>query len=225
MHLLSVLFPETCYACGAEGTLWCSSCAQKLQAQPTMSRCGFCHQRAQHSSLCSTHHNAMPFISFQRIFAYTPLLRKTIQQLKYYNQPQLAELLIASIMPHLQPLPKQFLICPLPSPAKRTAKRSYSHTELLAHFLSKATGQPTYTLLQNKNNRPTQVGLSKVQRRKNLQGAISLDYPRNICLDSIPILLIDDIITTGSTFLEAAHTIIHRHPQQQLYGLALAQNK
>ena len=96
-------------------------------------------------------------------------------------------------------------------------KSGYSHTALLACELSSATIKPIYNSLRS---------MEKI----NYSGK-SLDYrlknPRNFKYSfksDVEVILVDDIVTTGTTILQAKKTI-KKHGANPLFALCLADAK
>jgi len=95
-------------------------------------------------------------------------------------------------------------------------RHGYSHSAILA----KATQPfltPLYGALRAKNHE-SYSGKSKVFRQTNKRDFIVT------CKDEIDAILIDDIITTGST-LEEAHETLKKHNVNVLFALVLADAK
>jgi predicted amidophosphoribosyltransferase len=68
---------------------------------------------------------------------------------------------------------------------------------------------------------PTQAGLSRSQRQRNLAGAFAMPQDQRHRIANRPVLLIDDVMTTGATLYEAAKTP-HRAGSGPVRGLVLA---
>ena len=72
--------------------------------------------------------------------------------------------------------------------------------ELVAEEFCKLTGYvQNFELIKRIKDTKPQYKLSRQERMKNLNGAFEVNKDKDLCL---PILLIDDICTTGSTFEE-----------------------
>ena len=68
---------------------------------------------------------------------------------------------------------------------------------------------------------PTQAGLSRSQRQRNLAGAFAVPQDQRQRTANPPVLLIDDVMTTGANCYEAAKTL-HRAGSGPVRGLVLA---
>ena len=113
--------------------------------------------------------------------------------------PYLAEL----IVPHW---PEEFLhpvLVPIPSSPSNAKKRGFAHTSLMARALARrVAGASTRELLKSSRVRIDQVGLSPVDRAKNLEGAFRADL-RGFLDGARPVVLVDDVLTSGATMAEA----------------------
>ena len=68
---------------------------------------------------------------------------------------------------------------------------------------------------------PTQAGLSRSQRQRNLAGAFAMPQDQRHSIATRPVLLIDDVKTTVATLYEAAKPP-HRVGSGPVRGLVLA---
>lgn len=114
------------------------------------------------------------------------------------------------------------VLVPIPLYKSKLKRRGYNQAQLLALGLSKKLNIPTIDILVRVKNTSSQVGLDREKRIKNISGAFSL-VP-NILISQYPnIFLIDDVLTTGSTLLEAAN-VLKRSGAKKVWGIALARD-
>ena len=89
----------------------------------------------------------------------------------------------------------------------RRLKRGYDQCQLLAHSLGRELGvKPQRTLFKRRNTKPQSRFKEASQRRANILGAFRCVKPEMI--RGKRILLLDDVITTGSTAEECARTLL-----------------
>jgi ComF family protein len=118
----------------------------------------------------------------------------------------------------------EFVVIPIPLSRRRLRMRGYNQTELIARKfaakLKNITGidlpVATDILIRAKHTAPQSETTSEVERQENIRGAFAIaDSPaareairsahgNSAHSDGANILLIDDVCTTGSTFLEAS---------------------
>ena len=104
------------------------------------------------------------------------------------------------------------VIVPVPLHYTRLLYRRYNQSSLLAKELGHITGiKVEYdAIVKNKKTRP-QVECSGTERMSNLKGAFCVKKPQ--VLQNKRVLLIDDILTTGSTLNECAKVIKKAKPK------------
>ena len=99
---------------------------------------------------------------------------------------------------------KAELLLPVPLHWWREYRRTYNQSYLLAQYVSSRYGIPICKdLLKRIRSTPQQKQLFAKERRKNLKGAF-VAAPE---CEGRSIVLIDDVITTGSTLSECARTL------------------
>ena len=88
-------------------------------------------------------------------------------------------------------------------------RRQFNQAAILAHEVAAATGIPADALVLAKiKSTPTQVGLTRDQRRLNVRGAFAVAERRLAEVSGRKMLLIDDVITTGSTVEACARALL-----------------
>jgi len=115
------------------------------------------------------------------------------------------------------------IVAYVPTHRRKEALRGYNQAELLANYISKSLDKP---LLQNNlvKTRWTkeQNQLNKADRIINLKDSFQLKHREG--LEGKTILLIDDIITTGTT-MEECSKILKNNGVKEIIGLALTSSK
>lgn len=105
-------------------------------------------------------------------------------------------------------LPGTDLIVPVPLGRLRLLRRQFNQAALLATELSHRSGLPMDPLLLKRvRATPSQVGLTRDQRRRNVAGAFAVAPRRRWKLEGRNVLLVDDVITTGATVDACARTL------------------
>lgn len=99
------------------------------------------------------------------------------------------------------------LLIPIPLSPKREKKRGYNQSERLAQGVSEITNiKVEENAIARIKDNPTQTHLQKEEREKNVKGIFTLTHPQLI--ENKHLLIIDDVITTGSTIRSCAHTLM-----------------
>ena len=115
------------------------------------------------------------------------------------------------------------LVIPIPLHRWRYLKRRYNHSAELARYLCRRTGRGEFDPDLLTRQRPTrsQGGLSRRQRQGNVAGAFRVSEQSRTRLMGRSILLLDDVMTTGSTLYEAAD-VLQRAGSGPVSSLVLA---
>lgn len=136
------------------------------------------------------------------VFRYTEGAAEAVRLYKYGKRVALARpfgRLLAGTIEH----PEQYSeIVPVPLHWIRFIQRGYNQSVLLGEELSRWTGIPLARRLKRVRNTKHQAFLEKEDRKKNIKGAFAVRKPEQI--KGRRVLLIDDVMTTGSTLAECA---------------------
>ena len=124
---------------------------------------------------------------------------------KYHNQVQLAGLLSELML--VLPKPRAgTLLVPMPSSSLRVKERGFDHMDLIAKHLAQHWKLSVWRGLKREGAAPKQKTLSRSERYANVAHQISARPPPL----NHPLLLLDDVSTTGAT-LNAAVRALHGH--------------
>ena len=206
-HILNLLFPSTCTVCHAPvlERRWGGACPEcwssLIRLEPPF--CPKCGEPAPAiEGLCGPCLRGDHHFDFARsALLFTPALREIIHHLKYADRVSLAR-------PLGDMLKRCFeqegfegnLLVPVPLHRSRERVRGFNQAELIASRI----GLPIATrLLRRRKNTPSQTGLTRNERKRNLAGAFEIRGEAAGCR----IILVDDVYTTGSTMNEIARTL------------------
>jgi ComF family protein len=111
------------------------------------------------------------------------------------------------------------LVVPVPLHPLRLRERGYNQAALLATEVGKRTGLPVREPLRRLRATQSQTGFDRKERMRNLRGAFALR--KNADVSGIRILLVDDVLTTGST-LDACARVLLAAGAGPVYALVAA---
>ena len=110
-------------------------------------------------------------------------------------------------------------LVPIPMHWSRYILRGFDHTGYIAKYVSEETGIPYKKLLSTKWTRPQ----SKLTREKRLENKKNTFRMRDHAVLPDTVILLDDVISTGSTANEAAK-ILKEAGVKRVIGIFLASN-
>ncbi|MFZ1250284.1 MAG: hypothetical protein WAR37_02440 [Candidatus Microsaccharimonas sp.] len=149
--------------------------------------------------VCDQHQSpiAQAFVVSQR----AGVLRELNDGFKFHNVKEAARVLAQLLDEYLPILPPNIQIVPIPTTTSHIRQRGYDHIDLIARHLSYLRNIPVKRILSRQTN-TTQHTVGRTQRQEQAKQAFMLTEHING-----PILLLDDIITTGSTVLAASKSL------------------
>jgi ComF family protein len=136
--------------------------------------------------------------------------RTAIHHLKYGGWRRVAEALARVMVPALEGSPQAVLV-PIPLSARRFRRRGYNQAEALAQALARRTGRLVRTdLLTRTRETGTQTALAPEARQANVIDAFQVRAPARhlLRMSGFPIILIDDVFTTGATLRSAGAALV-----------------
>jgi len=107
---------------------------------------------------------------------------------------------------------REYVLVPAPLHPARRAWRGFDQAHLLAETAGAAWGIPVVAALERRRDTPPQARTGAAPRRENVRGAFALNAGAAPFVRSRPVLLVDDVATTGSTLLEAAAALEDASP-------------
>lgn len=225
--VLSLLYPPLCIHC-KEGLysdihLLCANCLDLLELIDPSERCPYCFSSSYciENKVCGDCRKRHPiFNGLAASFDYVGPAATLIRKLKYSDQVYLAKgcgaYLAAQFLRLDWPMPD--VIVPVPIAFTHWLERGYNQSLLIAESLSTLLNCPVQDALWRKSGDYSQAGLSLAQRRK-LEGN-NIYLRKNQKLQDKTILLIDDVMTSGSTMRKCAEALLSDCPMN-IYGLAV----
>ena len=182
-----------CCVCGrvTGGDFLCPACLIDLQTQGFV----FSWDRAE----------PVPGVFAWGLRPHTGIHRTLIHRLKYGAEARAAEALATLVLP----LPESLSFSPdtvvtwVTMPESRYRNRAIDHGRLLAEAIARQLSLPCRQLLARRDRQAkNQVTLSVTGRKTNLKGVF-----RPLERISFPVLLIDDVRTTGTTLARCAEAL------------------
>ena len=140
--------------------------------------------------------------------------------IKYSKRSYLTEGLADAAWDHqAEVLARCDLVTAIPLVWTRRLKRGFNQSELIARRLAALLGRP-YLATLDRTGRAVQSRSSRSHRRRNVVGSFRLRTRKRPLLEGADLLLVDDVVTTGST-LEAAARVLIEGGANRVTALAL----
>lgn len=153
---------------------------------------------------------ARPWDKGRAVLAYSGVGRKLVLSLKHGDRTDLAQpvarWMIRQATPLLQP---DTMIVPVPLHWLRLVRRRYNQAAILGNIMGKLMKVPVCpdALIRHVATKPLQ-GHSRDARFVALDGAIKFNPKRQQSIAGRPVLLIDDVMTSGATLAASADALI-----------------
>ena len=212
----SLFYPPTCAACAASvehSEYLCADCQQRAPriVAPFCAKCSepFPGAITQTFSCANCEHRKLHFDCAVAAYRSRGLVRKVLHQFKYGKQRHLrhpiAQWLGESLGdPRLRG--RHFdIIVPVPLHPARERERGFNQAALIAELLANSATVPARPVLERIRYTTTQTAYDRAERMENLHGAFRLRKNRDV--RGLHVLLIDDVLTTGSTLSECARVL------------------
>jgi predicted amidophosphoribosyltransferase len=213
---LELALPTACGGCGMPGATWCAACARDAgqvtypggprQVSPVPCPPG-----------CPPTWALTPYAGAARaaLVAFKDGDRRDLQAVL---APMLSEAMVAALA--TDPRLRAVLACgrgpvfvvPVPSSPAAVRRRGDAPLELLTHAAVAQTARPGYELvvspaLRLRRRVADQAGLNHRQRAGNLERAMQVRPRWHGSVPGVACLLVDDVLTTGATLVEAARAL------------------
>ncbi len=119
-------------------------------------------------------------------------------------------------------VPQDYWVAAVPLHRRRLWRRRYNQSALLANGLAKALGyRAVPDLLRRTRATPSQGGLSRTERQRNVRGAFDIRDLYRRDLHGKVVMLVDDVMTTGAT-VEACARSLKEAGAAKVYVIVLA---
>ncbi len=223
--ILDLIFPKFCVICKKLGHYICQDCRKQL----TPYKNEYCHICNEPSFIGLNHFNCYGDLDgVFSFFEYKGSIKKVIKSIKYSLifsvWKELFCLLPTEAVDDLKKFKKQNNIAYLqkiPLHETRLKQRGFNQVDPLESYIADILGYKKIDMLKRiKATSPQAQMNGKKERKENMLGAFTL---KNETIKDVPIILIDDVYTTGSTCREAAK-MLKEHGASKVYALTFARD-
>lgn len=197
-RVLDAIAPHYCCSCGEIGSLFCESCKYDITSEhfdgcllcgrPSLSGCSQCRTDIEQTWCSSERKGGVEELIDRFKFGYAEAAYVPLGDLLLATLPQ---------------LPVNTVLVPIPTVKSHIRQRGYDHTLLLARYVALKRGIRCQQLLARRTT-TVQRGASRKMRIKQAKEAFEV---RGTLRQDVQYLLLDDVVTTGSTLTYAARTM------------------
>lgn len=220
---LEFVYPPTCFVCGGllegGGSRVCPACWATIRSvRRDDSLYLEMYERLTQSQSIA---NLISLYHFEK----DGTLQSIIHQLKYDGMTvlglelgrKLGEKLLTEVPDH-----SIEGIVPIPLHSTKLRERGYNQSEYIARGIRDATGIPVYTsLLKRHKYTSSQTKLTASERRENVGDAFGVHERSRIRIKDSSFLVVDDVITTGST-IEACAEVLQNNGARSIIAGSVA---
>lgn len=218
-NALDLLFPPQCGGCGRSGTRWCENCQSRVKVLNGIV-CEICGLPQDKPGVCKTCLANRPHFRSLRAWAiFEDPVQSALHKLKYRRDMSMGDAIAAAMLPFVQRLNWNIdLVVPVPLGKQRIQERGYNQVAMIAKPLAMGLDlQYSANMLFRRKETRSQVGLSREERRTNVQGA----FQAKTGVNGKIVLIMDDVSTTGSTLSSGAEAL-YTAGAKDVYALTVA---
>lgn len=219
---LETLYPQECAVCGKMVESWsdgicCRSCWEEVErlagSMRKCSKCGLLSYEAGGSEVSGVYRcrycAEAPFEMARACGPYEGAIRESVLRLK--RRPQLPGRLAGMLRVAFDELSQAGgfdAIVPVPLHRSRLEARGFNQAEVIASELSSLTGLMVArsVLVRDLETGKHRAGMGIRERERSIEGAFRVRAPRTV--RGRRLLLVDDVMTTGSTARGAARKLV-----------------
>ncbi len=223
-NFLDVLFPRKCLGCGKEGEYLCVNCYGKINFHPQQ-RCAVCNRNSIDGRIHYRCNRAWGLDGVWAATSYEGVMRTVLHKFKYGDVRNLNRMAAGMMAENLPAGLKEFeLVVPVPLFGLRKRWRGFNQAEMLARELGKRLGvEVNSKILIRKKFGLLQAQIKERKKRlANLRQGFEINPEmKRTEVRGKRILLVDDIVTTGTTLRRAALPL-KRAGASQVWGVVVA---
>ena len=220
-NIINLILPPRCLMCGkilADDNGLCEECFAKIKfiSYPICYKCGApltAGSNTNHCAVCVSD-NKNPFRFQRSMVYYDDNSRPLIVNFKFHDKTENSKFLARWLYSAGHDIWEQGadVLIPVPLHNARLRRRKYNQSALLCKDLSKFVNLPVdYTsLVRHKNTRP-QVEFNGKERERNVKHAFKVC--NKDAIQNKRLVIIDDVMTTGSTIRECALELLKNGAQ------------
>lgn len=208
LRILTYIFPQKCKICGSYADQVCLRCSKTLKV---------------HKDTLKLEYVDKIYV----LYLYDDKLKEIIHLSKYESEFyvifRLLKLRLNLLKEIKKELGRNFYSVPIPYHPFRWLNREYNLSEKISDYLKHFHFKELRILKKIRNDKE-QKDLSKEERLTNLIGSYSLKENKSKDIGKPNFLIVDDVMTTGSTLNECGRCLKASFPKSKIFALVIASN-
>lgn len=208
LRILTYIFPQKCKVCGAYADQICLRCSKTLKV---------------HKGNIHLEYVDKVFVLYKYNETMKEMIHKAKYESEFYVIFRLLKLRGRVIKEIKKELGRNFYSVPIPYHPFKWLKREYNLSEKITDYL-KYFHMKELKILRKIRNDKEQKDLSRSERLINLKESFRLNSKKLKNIKSNSFLLVDDVLTTGSTLNECAKTIKEGILNSKVYAFVISSN-
>lgn len=201
---LDLALPPTCVGCRREGSPLCRDCRAWLMVRV---------ENPPGLPIGIPADLPAPLLQLEWCAPFTGVARRAIHELKYSGERRLARPLGEAIAARWRRAGAGGdALVPVPASPDRIRERGYDHAALIAAVAGGELHLPVLRLLERVHDTTAQHALDRAGREENVGGAFRL-RPDAPAVRGRWLVLVDDVVTTGSTLSGCATALLEAGAQ------------
>ena len=227
---VSLFYPPTCEGCGVDvgpKRYLCAECEERAPriVAPFCTRCSEPYSGAIEGpfSCSNCADQTLHFDAAVAAYRARGIVRRLIHEFKYHQRLHLRHVIgdwLAAVLDDTRLSSRRFdMIVPVPLHPAKQRERGFNQAAVLAQSLSARMQVPMRLALERVRFTKTQTAFDRAERMENLRNAFRLRPAADV--RGLQVLLVDDVLTTGSTLSECAR-VLKRGGASAIYAATAA---
>lgn len=178
----------------------CLICSGEIDVQPGYGVCAICVARLPRAAQTSCICEGRAFDALAAPFDYETPVKELVHRFKYNNKRYIAKGLAHFMFDAVKEAGWTGIhaVVPVPLYEARRQERGFNQAALLASELAQLMGKTMdENVLKRVRDTRTQTLLDREDREQNVKDAF--EVPENSGIEGVTLLLVDDVVTTGTT--------------------------
>lgn len=214
---VETVYPKRCAGCRRRGVWVCAECDAVVARfqRPWCLGCGLPPDRYR----CACPELPPNVTALRSVGPYAGWLRDAILLFKYHDEWARVEHLAPALSETLVDFGLFDALVAVPLHPKRLRERGYNQSEILANAIGRQLCRPCLRAVERTRATPQQARLGAAERQANVAGAFVCR--QDVSVEGLSVVLVDDVITTGSTLGECA-SVLRRAGAREVRALTVA---